>query len=89
MTEDERNDIADLLPSPASAPIWADDEELPHFSHATLQWWMDRVGHPRAHAGCCMTCGCATTCTALAFYDALVVTVVRELDEIGALKKPE
>ena len=87
MTEDERLDLLDLLPE--DAPIWADDEELPTFgARATLSWWLDTVGHPKAHPACCKTCGCATTCMAGAFYDAVVMTTIRELDKIGALVKP-
>ena len=87
MTEDERLDLWDLLPE--DAPIWADEEELPLFGHANLHWWLEAVGHPSAHPGCCKTCGCATTCMAGAFYDAVITTTLRRLDAIGALVKPQ
>lgn len=86
MTEEERYDISDLLP--ADAPIWEDEEELPHFGHATLRWWLDTLGHPKAHRGCCKACGCCTTCMAGAFHQAVVTTTIRQLDAIGALVKP-
>jgi hypothetical protein len=86
MTEEERDDLTDLLP--ADAPIWGDEEELPHFGHANLRWWLEAVGHPRAHPGCCKTCGCATTCMASAFHESVVATTLRQLDAIGALVKP-
>lgn len=87
MTEEERLDIWDLLPDDPA--IWADDEELPHFGHANLRWWLDVLGHPKAHRGCCKACGCCTTCMAGAFHQAVVTTTLRELDRIGALVKPE
>jgi hypothetical protein len=89
MTEEERDEIEDLLAYRYDIPIWEDEQELPHFSHANLIWWLEAMGHPKAHRGCCKTCGCATTCMASAFYDAVVATTLRQLDSIGALVKPE
>ncbi|MFE1767253.1 hypothetical protein ACFW81_23920 [Streptomyces angustmyceticus] len=86
MDEEERDNLIDLLPSDFA--IWDFEDELPQFNHATWSWWRERLGHPKAHRGCCKTCGCATTCMASAFHDALVSSVVRELGRIGALKNP-
>ncbi|MEU1433999.1 hypothetical protein ABZ438_07860 [Streptomyces sp. NPDC005786] len=86
MTEEERDDLIDQLP--ADMVIWNDDEELQHFGHANSTWWLDALGHTSkgpAHS-CCAACGCATTCTAGAFHDALISSVVRELDRLGALR---
>lgn len=87
MTEDERLDLIELLPKDMN--VWADDDELDTFTGRTFTWWMDVLGHPNAHPGCCKTCGCAITCMAAAFHDALVASVLRELDELGALRPPE
>jgi hypothetical protein len=83
VNEDERLDLIDLLP--ADMNIWADDDELEWFTGRDQRWWLDVLGHPKAHPGCCKTCGCATTCMAAAFHDALIATVVRELDRLGVL----
>lgn len=86
MTEDERDGLIDQLPK--GMPVWGFDEELPHFQHATLRWWRDNLGHPASgptHA-CCKTCGCGGTCILGAFEDALISTVVRELDRLGVLR---
>jgi hypothetical protein len=89
MTEDERDDLIDLLPK--DMIVWNDDEELQHFGHATGRWWLDNLGHPACGPthGCCKSCGCGGTCILGAFHDAMISSVVRELDRIGALKKPE
>ncbi|QDO02189.1 hypothetical protein FNV62_43545 [Streptomyces sp. RLB3-17] len=89
MTEEERDDLIDLLPM--DMVVWNDEEELQHFGHATARWWMDTMGHPVAGPThpCCKSCGCGGTCTLGAFHDAMISSVVRELDRIGALKKPD
>ena len=89
MNEEERDGIEDLLPK--DAVIWGWEDELRHVSHASLDWWLDVLGHASASEThrCCKTCGCATTCTAAAFHEATVTSVIRELDKLGLLKKPE
>jgi hypothetical protein len=89
MTEEERDDLIDLLPK--DMVVWNDDEELQHFGHATARWWLDNLDHPAAGPthSCCKSCGCGGTCTLGAFHDAMISSVVRELDRMGALKKPE
>jgi hypothetical protein len=88
MNEEERDGIEDLLPK--GGAIWGWEDELHQFSHATLDWWLGVLGHSSSSEThrCCEKCGCATTCTAAAFYEATVTTVVRELDKLGLLKKP-
>jgi hypothetical protein len=87
LTLEERDALIDRLPDDMN--IWDDDAELGAFTGRDWRWWRDRIGHPLAHPGCCKTCGCATTCTGSAFHDALISTVVRELNRIGALRRPE
>lgn len=89
MTEDERCDLIDRLPDDMT--LWADDEEIEKHGCAgrDYTWWREALGHPKAHPGCCKTCGCAITCSLAAFYEAVVDSVVRELDKIGALRRPE
>lgn len=87
LTGDERLDLIDRLP--ADMNIWADDDELEWFTGRDWRWWADALGHPKAHPSCCKTCGCATTCLHAAFHDALVATVIRELDKLGALRVPK
>lgn len=90
MDEEQRDRISDLADmEDDSRVIWSDDEELEHFKHANLEWWLrEALGHPRAHPGCCKTCGCATTCMAAAFFDATVLSTIRRLDELGLLRPP-
>lgn len=90
MTQDERDAVYDQLPL-TTMPIWTDDEELPPDPERFgLTYWMEEVlGHPKAHPGCCRTCGCCTTCMARAFFDATVNSVLRELDLLGLLKPVE
>lgn len=85
MTEDERDDLIDRLPTDMT--IWDPDDELEHFG-GNYEWWRETLGHPRAHPGCCRTCGCATSCMLGVFHGALIASVVRELDRIGALVPP-
>lgn len=89
MDEGQRDDLIDLIPR--NMVVWSDEEELEHFQHATLAWWREVLGHPPCGPthSCCKTCGCGGSCLLGAFEDALVTTVVRELDRIGALRRPE
>lgn len=89
MTEDERDEICDLLPG--DMVIWGFDDELEHFAHADMHWWMEALGHERSgeNHSCCKKCGCATTCVAAAFHDSMISSVIRELDKLGLLKRPE
>lgn len=85
VSQREQDFIFDLVPD--EMVIWEDEEELKHFGHATYEWWRKEcLGHPRAHPGCCKTCGCATTCLLGAFHDALISSVIRELSRIGVIR---
>lgn len=87
MTEDERFDIEDLLPK--SYPIWADEEEIPGWAEKfNYGYWMETLGHPTARRGCCKMCGCATSCSLGVFHEAMVTSVIRELDKLGLLRSP-
>lgn len=90
MDEDQRDDLIDQLLL-TETTVWSDEEEVEHFRHATLAWWREVLGHPPCGPthSCCKTCGCGGSCMLGAFEDALVTTVVRELDRIGALRRPE
>ena len=81
--EDRRLDLIDRLPK--DMVIWDDDDEVPAFADRDLSWWLKVLGHDRAHTACCTACGCATTCMAGLFYESVVMSVVRELDKLGAL----
>lgn len=60
----------------------SDHTEVP----LTWEVWRDALGHPYADGhGYCTTCGPAITCFLLAFYDAVMMSTVRELDKAGAL----
>lgn len=89
MTEDERDDLIDRLPD--DMILWAVDDELDWWQGDpwTYAKWREVLGHPRAHPGCCRTCGCCTSCTLGVFYDGVVSSVVRELDKLGALRTLE
>lgn len=87
MTEDERDDLIDMLPPGMN--IWDPDDELEDFSGRDREWWAEALGHPKMHPGCCKTCGCGATCLFQLHHDLLIATVVRELNKLGALKKPE
>ncbi len=90
LSEEQRDDLVDLLNLPRVS-IWDDEEELDggHFTGRGLRYWLDAIGHPSAHAGCCQSCGCCTTCMGGAFFDATVSTVLRELNRHGLLRAPE
>jgi len=78
--------LFDLIPDDMT--IWEDGDELGHFADRDLHWWMKALGHDRRHTACCTSCGCAVTCTAQMFHGALVASVIRELDKLGALREP-
>lgn len=87
MTEEERDDILDLLPRRFT--LWSDEQEIPGWAEGRdYAWWSEQLGHPKAHPGCCATCGCAITCMLGAFYHAVVDSLMRELDRVGALRPP-
>jgi len=89
MNEEKRDAVYDLIPK--DMVVWDSENELEHFVHADMNWWMDQLGHAAKSPthSCCNRCGCATTCLAGAFAEALISSVIRELDKIGLLKSPE
>lgn len=84
MTEEERDDLIDRIPTDGMI-IWDHDAELDWFPNRNFDEWREILGHPRSHPGCCKTCGCATSCLLGTFFDAVVSSTIRELDKIGAL----
>ena len=51
-----------------------------------LPQWLEELGHPRAEGhGYCKTCGAGISCTLMAFFDAVLISTVRELELAGAL----
>lgn len=86
MTEEERYIIFDLIPQ--DMVIWEDDEELPYRQGLDWMSWRASLGHPYSGHGFCRTCGCGTTCILLIFKDALIASVIRELDSHGVLRTP-
>lgn len=86
MTEDERDDIIEMLPK--DMQIWEPDEELAYFRGRDLEWWRETLEHPRAHRGCCAKCGCGSPCFMIVFADALIASTVRELARLDLLKQP-
>lgn len=69
--------IIDSLPKAHEMIVreWPDDYP------GTYASWADSVGHPIGSTGRCRTCGLAITCPLRALWDALVSSVVRELDK--------
>jgi hypothetical protein len=86
MEEEYRDDIYDNLPL-TKMKIWPNDDELEIFGKDIYEW-AELLGHPRHSEThyCCRTCGCATTCIYGLFFDAMVSTVLRELDKADHLK---
>lgn len=74
--EERLSPIIDSLPKPDEMIVreWPDDYP------GTYASWADSVGHPQGKRGC-KTCGLGGTCPFRAFWDALVSSVVREVDK--------
>jgi hypothetical protein len=85
MSDSTRWDVINQIPD--DMPIYgADYIEAP----LTFGVWRDALGHPYVEGhGYCKTCGPAITCMLLAFFEAAVVSTVRELDRRGLLKEKE
>lgn len=85
MSDDVRWDLIDKIPDDMSI-YGSDHVEAP----LTVGVWRDALEHPYVEGhGFCRTCGPATTCMLMAFYDAVMLSVVRELDKMGALRPRE
>lgn len=84
MTEEERDDLIDRLPDDMN--VWEFEDELDHFPGRDWSWWRAQLGHPHATGhGYCQTCGPGGPCLLAVFHGALITTVVRHLDRLGAL----
>lgn len=84
MDQDQRFDIEDLMPE--DMVIWEDVEDLSDRQEYTWPYWRQVLDHPYLGHGFCTSCGGGGTCTLLLFKDALVSSVLRELDQLGLLK---
>lgn len=85
MSDDVRWDLINKIP---------DDMSIYGSDHSEGQWtwaqWREGLGHPYAVGhGYCKTCGAGGPCELAAFYDAVMLSVVRELDKMGALRPRE
>jgi hypothetical protein len=81
-----RWDVIDRLPDEYAMPIHDSDYVDPV---PTWQTWREALGHPYVEGhGYCKTCGPAITCALAAFYEAVIVSVVRELNKLGLLPPP-
>lgn len=86
MDEEQRDEICDLLPR--DMVIWDFEDELGWFANRDVNEWREILGHPYKHRGCCATCGCATSCLFSVFHEAMIGSVIRELDKLGLLLSP-
>lgn len=84
MNQNQRWEILDQLPK--SFRVVEDDADLT-LVPGTLESWGEALGHPQGKRFC-QTCGAGGTCSFRAFYDAMVASVVRELDKQGMLSPP-
>lgn len=79
MSDNVRWDLINQLPD--DMPVHEIDQ-VP----LSLEVWRDALGHPYAEGhGFCKTCGAGGACILMAFYDAVQVSTVRELDKLGLL----
>lgn len=81
MSSEVRWDLIDKIP---------DDMLIHSADHTEGQWtwpqWRGALGHPYAQGhGFCQKCGAGGPCELMAFFDAVTMSVVRELDKMGAL----
>jgi hypothetical protein len=81
VNQEERNRIIDMLSEPFQ--IVEDDRDASRVP-GTLESWGEAVGHPLGPQGC-WTCGRGVSCPFRAFYEAMIASVVRELDRFGKL----
>ncbi len=71
---DRLSAIIDSLPKDMIVREWPDDYA------GTYATWADACGHPQGKRGC-LACGLGGTCPFRAMWDALVSSVVREVDK--------
>lgn len=83
MTDSNRlNEIIDSLPK--GFPI-KDFPDIP--GPTTLLEWAVALGHPMDDKGRCPTCGTGVMCELLSFCEAMVSSVVRELDKLYTVRQ--
>jgi hypothetical protein len=82
VNEEQRNDLFDRLPE--HFKIVEADEDLLR-TPGTKKSWAEALGHELDDGGRCRTCGRGQSCIFHAFYDAVVASVIRELDKLGHL----
>lgn len=80
-TEKRLSPIVDSLPTEMIVREWPD--EYP----GTYASWAESIGHPVNDRGRCKTCGLAITCPLRALWDALISTVVREVDKLYTIHR--
>lgn len=79
MSEDLRWDVLDRIPDDL---LLAADDMDPQ----PLWLWCDALGHPHVKShGYCQTCGAGGPCILMMFFDAVMHTTVRELDNPSGL----
>lgn len=82
MAGEPRWDLIDKIPD--DMQIVGDEYERD--APLTIDVWRDALGHPYAKGhGFCRTCGAGGPCLLMAFFDAVMMSTVRELDKAGAL----
>jgi hypothetical protein len=93
MNEDQRWEILDELPR--NFPIAEADTQtdigfvVPGTYETWYEGWALLLGHPMSgDRTFCQTCGMGGECSFRAFYDAMIASVVRELDKVGRLSPP-
>lgn len=81
VTSEPRWDQLDRIPD--DMQIYGEDSSGEQW---TLPQWLEELGHPQAEGhGFCKTCGAGGPCMLMAFFDAVLMSVVRELDAAGQL----
>jgi hypothetical protein len=84
MTPEQREAIIDAIPD--GIDIWERDEEPADYLR-DWRWWRRQLSHPHVDGhGYCKTCGPAVSCTLHVFHDAVIASVVRQLDQLGVLR---
>lgn len=97
----DRDAIIDALDALGPYTIWEDEEEFENtgfdgkkISERDRTWWAKMLGHPvKAHRLQdgrtmlrCETCGVGASCEFDCYTDALIFSVLRQLDRLGVLR---
>ena len=98
LTEEQRDAVQDALEAREPYPVWSEDDELDFIGwdgtvvrDRTLEWWAGHMGHPLSDGPVrrCKTCGIGASCEFDIFTTSLVVSILRELSELGLLRPVE